>query len=567
MATLEIQPEFRAMLEAAGLATFDALFAAAAREPVDGHAERSVSRVRLSATDGSPVVIYLKRQWGAAARPSVKDFLEFRWPTLPAKREWTNAMQLVSAGIPVSTPVAWGHGDAPDGPRSLVAFREVAGPSLAAWLHDCEGRPAASADLRRAIAMAIGHAVRQLHDAGFSFPDLYAKHLYLEGLKEGRLRVVLIDVSRLRPVTERRRWEDLAALYVTTDTLCVIARDRLRVLKTYLDGAWRSAIPAILALAARRRGRGQDPQLLASRRSNPETEDRIVTLDGGRLIVNEAFLPALEAAGLTTFEAVMALQGGQPYRVASGRSTVRVELPDPRGGHRAVYVKRYAYAPCCAGLRRMLRLDPPRSFADGELRNMFRVIDAGIPAMRWVAVGEERPGGGADQRSCFITEEIAGAVQADKYCEAAFGADRSREAVARKRDLIRAMARLARRMHGAGLVHRDFYLCHLMVRPVDGGEPVLHLIDMTRVGRVLGEAPDRWVVKDLAALLFSSWPSQATFIRSQAFSQTDRMRFALEYFQTPHLAGDQKRLVRRVIRKARWIARREARRRGGGTEA
>jgi hypothetical protein len=83
----------------------------------------------------------------------------------------------------------------------------------------------------------------------------------------------------------------------------------------------------------------------------------------------------------------------------------------------------------------------------------------------------------------------------------------------------------------------------------------------------VGEAPARWVVKDLAALLFSSRPSPATFIRSQVFTRTDRMRFALEYFQTPHLAGEQKRLVGRVIRKARWIARREARRRGGGAEA
>jgi heptose I phosphotransferase len=545
MTTLEIQPEFRAMLDAAGLATFDALFDAGARELVDGHAERSVSRLHLRAADGSPVVVYLKRQWSAAARPSVKDFADFQWPTLPAKREWTNAMRLVAAGIPVSPPVAWGRDDSPGGPRSLIAFQEVAGPSLAAWLRDCDGAPAAgSADLRRAVAAAIGRAVRHLHDAGFSFPDLYAKHIYLEGLDSGQVRIVL-----------------------TTDTPCVTARDRLRVFKTYFGGAWRSALPAILALAARRRGRGQDPRLMASRKQDPATEGRIVTLDGGRLLVNKAFLPALEAAGLTTFEAVMNLQGGEPYRVVPGRSTVRVELPDPKGGPSAVYVKRYTYAPCCAGLRRLLRLDPPRSFADRELRSMYRGIDAGISAMRWVAVGEERPGGGAAQRSCLVTEEISGGVQADEYCEAAFGADRSREALARKRRLIRAMAQLARRFHGAGLVHRDFYLCHILVRPVQGAEPALHLIDLARVERRPEGVPERWVVKDLAALLFSSWPSPATKVRSPIFTRTDCVRFAREYFQTRRLAAGQKRLIRRVVRKARWIARREARRRGRGTNA
>jgi len=567
MATLEIQPEFRALLEAAGLATFGALFAAGERELVDGHAERSVSRLRLQAADGSPVVIYLKRQWGAAARPPLKDLEHLHWPMLPAKREWQSALRLVAAGVPVSTPVACGRDDSPDGPRSLIAFQEVAGPSLAAWLHDCQGAPAAdSADLRRAVGEAIGKAVRRLHDAGFSFPDLYAKHIYLEGLKEGRVRIVLIDVSRLRRATERRRWEDLAALYVTTDTPCVTARDRLRMFKTYFGGAWRSALPAVLALAGRRRGRGQDPRLMASRQAAGTAEDRIVSLDGGRLLVNEAFHPVMEAAGLTAFEAVMNLAGGEEYRVAAGRSTVRVELPDPRGGRRAVYVKRYAYDPCCAAMRRLLRLDPPRSFADGELRNIFHVVDAGIPSMRWVALGQERPGGGAAQRSCLVTEEIAGAVQADKYCEAAFGADRSREATARKRDLVRAMARLARRLHCAGLVHRDFYLCHILVRPVEGAGLALHLIDLSRLGRSRGCAPERWVVKDLAALLFSSWPSAATHIRSPVFTRTDAMRFAREYFQTPRLTPGRRRIIARIVRKARWIACREERRRGRGTQ-
>ena len=556
------------MLEAAGLATFDALFDAGARELVDGHAERSVSRLHLRAADGSPVVVYLKRQWGAAARPPLKDLEHLQWPMLPARREWRNALRLQAADIPVSPPVAWGRDNSPDGPRSLIAFQEVAGPSLAAWLHDCEGAPAAhSADLRRAVGSAIGHAVRRLHDAGFSFPDLYAKHIYLEGLDGGQVRIVLIDVSRLRRATERRRWEDLAALYVTTNTLCVTARDRLRVFKTYFGGAWRSALPAILALAARRRGRGQDPRLMASRRPDAAAEERIVSLDGGRLLVNEAFRPALEAAGLTTFEAVMNLQGGRPYRVVAGRSTVRVELPDPQGGPRGVYVKRYTSIPCCAGLKRLMRLGPPRSPADAELRNIFHVIDAGVASMRWVAVGEEHPGGGPAQRSCLVTEEIAGAVQADKYCEAAFAGDRSREAVGRKRALVRAMAQLARRLHAAGLVHRDFYLCHILVRPVEGAEPVLHLIDVARVERRLDGAPERWIAKDLAALLFSAWPSPATHIRSAVFTRTDAMRFACEYFQTRRLGADQKRLIKCVIAKARRIARREARRRGRGTNA
>jgi hypothetical protein len=90
---------------------------------------------------------------------------------------------------------------------------------------------------------------------------------------------------------------------------------------------------------------------------------------------------------------------------------------------------------------------------------------------------------------------------------------------------------------------------------------VLHLIDLQRVESHARDGGERWRVKDLAALLFSSWPSPATGIRSAVFTHTDAMRFAHEYFMTNRLTDDQKDLARRVIAKARWIAAHESRRR------
>jgi heptose I phosphotransferase len=201
------------------------------------------------------------------------------------------------------------------------------------------------------------------------------------------------------------------------------------------------------------------------------------------------------------------------------------------------------------------------------------------------------------ERSCLITEEIAGATQADKFCEAAFGGSLPREKTAEKRRLIRAMARLARRLHAARLSHRDFYLCHILVRP--GGmpsmpraghalgsseqacprnngagmpppkvhesgamEPILYLIDLQRVTHHRRGLGRRWIVKDLAALLFSSWPSEATHIRSAVFTRTDGLRFAREYFGVPRLGPEHKAILRSVLRKARRIAARQARRAG-----
>jgi hypothetical protein len=328
----------------------------------------------------------------------------------------------------------------------------------------------------------------------------------------------------------------------------------------------------------------------------PLAEERFSTVDGGRLRVNEAFRPALESAGLATLDALMAFAGGETCRVGPGRRTVRAELADPAGGTRFLYIKRHDRVPWKTKIRRTLSLGDPISAAEHEARNIVRLIDAGIPTVRCAAVGWEFASGGLRERSCLVTEEVAGAVQADVYCEREFGKGGARGKTAAKRRLIRALGRLARQFHGSGFVHRDFYLCHVLVRPVGADDFVLHLIDLQRMMRfrrggvpaspagstgreawrprgvpaspsaqrdlaVGGRGvPGRWIVKDLAALLFSSRPSPATFVRSAVFTDTDRMRFAREYFGTDRLSPAQKALVRRAVRKARRIEGHERRR-------
>ena len=283
-------------------------------------------------------------------------------------------------------------------------------------------------------------------------------------------------------------------------------------------------------------------------------------MDGGRLRINEALRPALEAAGLMTLDAIMAMRGGEVYRDVPGRTTVRIELADPAGGTRALFVKRYTAVPWRTKLRRTLSLNRPVSLAAAEVRALVRVVSAGIATVRRVALGEELSHGGRSERSCLITEEIAGATQADKFCEAAFGGNPSREKIAQKRRLILAIARLARRLHAARLSHRDFYLCHILVRPVEGAEPILFLIDLQRVAHHRRGLGRRWIVKDLAAMLFSSRPSAATHIRSAVFTRTDAVRFAREYFGVPRLGEGHKAILRSIVRKARRMAAHEARR-------
>jgi hypothetical protein len=99
-----------------------------------------------------------------------------------------------------------------------------------------------------------------------------------------------------------------------------------------------------------------------------------------------------------------------------------------------------------------------------------------------------------------MTLEIPRAEQADWWI---------RGRPTRRREVIEAVAALARRFHAAGFHHRDLYLCHFFVQedvtdraagPQPTGRPLsLYLIDLQRCGR-LGGRSRRWLVKDLAQL-------------------------------------------------------------------
>ena len=76
-----------------------------------------------------------------------------------------------------------------------------------------------------------------------------------------------------------------------------------------------------------------------------------------------------------------------------------------------------------------------------------------------------------------------------------------------KRLLIGQVAEMARKMHDAGINHRDFYIIHFMLRALenDFDYPTfqLYLIDLHRA-QTRTKVPYRWRVKDLGSLYFSA---------------------------------------------------------------
>ena len=173
-----------------------------------------------------------------------------------------------------------------------------------------------------------------------------------------------------------------------------------------------------------------------------------------------------------------------------------------------------------------------------EWRMIQQVRALGIRTATPIALGQEAVGGAAT-RSFLLTAEIPGAVEGIAWAEQLPARER--------RQFLLRVAELARRFHAAGLVHKDFYLGHVLVSPGAGG-PELFLIDLQRAVRPCCFR-GRWVAKDLGALAYSMYNAGG--------SRADLLRCYLAYGGKDTLDDAGKRVVRAVLRRVAWLRTRQ----------
>lgn len=222
-------------------------------------------------------------------------------------------------------------------------------------------------------------------------------------------------------------------------------------------------------------------------------------LDNRRITANPAFVPLLKRNGLDTFTGVMAFAGGNMMRSVPGRSTVQIELRQPDGSTQVAYLKRYEpdYLKPSNRAKRFLCLPGAADEAAHEWRMINRLRDAGFNTPSLIAFGQFRSGG-IVTRSFLLTAEIAGGAAAPEYLRTLKTKPRER------RSLFREIGELSRRFHGAGFVHKDYYLSHLFIAPgARSGERAFYFIDLQRLARPR-LLVRRWRIKDAAQLAYSS---------------------------------------------------------------
>ncbi|MCB1678172.1 MAG: lipopolysaccharide core heptose(I) kinase RfaP [Halioglobus sp.] len=237
---------------------------------------------------------------------------------------------------------------------------------------------------------------------------------------------------------------------------------------------------------------------------------------------------------------------GDVYRHREGRKTLRCHW---RG--RPFFLKLHSGIGWREIAKNLLQLRAPVLGAANEYRAVRALERLGVDTLS-VAAYACRGRNPATRQSLLLSDELVGTVSLEEYCADWASAPPPPDIRLR---LLCKLADTARRMHGAGINHRDFYLCHFHLDPatLERPRPRCHLIDLHRA-QLRRCVPRRWRVKDLAGLYFSAMDC--------GLSRRDVLRFIRHYSAGGLRAalGEQAGLWRDVERRALQLYRRDHRR-------
>ncbi len=158
-------------------------------------------------------------------------------------------------------------------------------------------------------------------------------------------------------------------------------------------------------------------------------------------------------------------------------------------------------------IRKLLSLHIPVVSAKTEWRAIQALERIGLDTMKIAAYGEEGINPAA-KRSFLVTYALIGTESLEKWAPKFMRGGNTPDKTRLKHALIGKVAQIARRLHTCGLNHRDLYLCHFLLDIAAGPMPAphdikLYLIDLHRM-QIRAHTPRRWMVKDVAGVLFSS---------------------------------------------------------------
>jgi len=213
------------------------------------------------------------------------------------------------------------------------------------------------------------------------------------------------------------------------------------------------------------------------------------------------------------FTEVLALDGLE-YRNKEGRRTFQLSID----GH-SYFAKVHRGVGWAEIIKNLLHLRLPIIGASNEYYAANKLAALQVDTLTPVAFGK-RGLNPARQLSFILTEDLVNTVSLEDYCAHWRQCPPS---FIHKRALIKLLASVSRRMHGAGINHRDYYICHFLLHRESIATPAAprcSLIDLHRA-QLRRRTPRRWAEKDIAGLYFSAMDIGLT--------QRDLLRFMCGY--------------------------------------
>ncbi|MBT8037067.1 MAG: lipopolysaccharide core heptose(I) kinase RfaP [Verrucomicrobiae bacterium] len=201
------------------------------------------------------------------------------------------------------------------------------------------------------------------------------------------------------------------------------------------------------------------------------------------------------------FDEVLVLEG-EIYRAKEGRRTLRFEY-----GGENYFAKIHMGIGWKEVFKNLTAFRLPITDASNEWMAVEVLEHVGVDTVKIVGKGS-RGWNPAKRESFVVMKALDELVEVEDFLKE-LGGLQGRRRLELKRVIVRKVAESARRMHAAGMNHRDFYLCHFHILERDWSDwsPEedfrLPLIDLHR-SQIRSHVPMRWLAKDLGALLYSA---------------------------------------------------------------
>jgi heptose I phosphotransferase len=554
--------DYETILKNSGLLDFERLIRWNEGRVTSAHVGRRCMEMSSAATPAELGMLFLRQEFRIPWTEIFEDIFHFRRPRSRAVRTLEAYELFTQNGIPVPPVLAVIERRYMGRPTRAVAIQtKAAGQDIFTQLLNW-GRPGTRTTNpidRQKLLYELGALLAKIHSAKIVWPDLVAKHFLVERTGETAAeknvwRFALIDVERattgltmtIREKQLERFFHSLRSVLSPTDLVRIaigyIGIDTKHP-RTVRRTLWQKFFPQagkwLRFLREEVRAANRMPP------NQPMPEEEYYERIGGGLVVNTRFKDILEKQGLLDPKTIFTFQkGSELYKPGLGRR-FRMRFDAFMENHWIwLYLKRVHHPRLKDQIDRILCGTVRHSGCWHERTMIKQMGMCRIPAPVVVAYAEKMAFC-YELASTLITQGLVG-QSLEVFVPKHFVRGANLEEMLRRRRWTRQLAEMIGRFHRNGFCHRDLYLSHIFIGFKRNGDPIFYLIDLARCFKPRWRK-ERWLVKDLSALNFSS--------PEQIISRTDRMRFFLTYLDKRKLDRDDKALIRKIVGKCEKIAR------------